>query len=647
MKITVENNRFEAIAAYDDRHVLKGAGFWWDNKVRRWHTNKIDIAMKLVEYFDDSAKARCASFLEAVDKSQATTSSQDFPSPTGLNYLGYQRAGIEFALERGGTLIADEMGLGKTIQALGMVNADDRIKSVLCVVPASLRINWEREARKWLIRDFNFCVVNSPKPPPADANFVIVNYDRLKGKVLESLMACPWDMLIVDECHYLKNSKAARTKKVLGIPKQWGRKKTGEWYTKKERVPGLIDRAFMKKVFLTGTPILNRPNELWTLIQALDPDTWRSKSKFEKRYCQAHLNRWGAWDNSGAANLDELQQKLRSTIMIRRKKADVLKELPPKTRQIIVIPADTVEYKNYIKSERAFIEQYSLDTQSNDLLEELNAQVADFSELSEIRKEIALAKLSYVIEHIDEMLYSGVRKVVVFTHHHEVTDKLTEHYAEKCVKLDGRNSLEQKQEAIDAFQQSDVPIFIGGIKAAGVGITLTAASHCVFAEGSWVPGDLTQAEDRLHRIGAVGNVLVQHIVLDDSLDAHITKTIIAKQEVIDQAVEANNLPDSGSKASDPLAKAGSKASNPVVKKTKPNGKKKIVAEILQMLSGMCDGAREQDGFGFNKFDTDFGKKLALRSFDRELTDKEFAVAFKMVRKYKRQIPEEKYKAVYG
>jgi SWI/SNF-related matrix-associated actin-dependent regulator 1 of chromatin subfamily A len=457
-------------------------------------------------------------------------------------------------------------------------------------------------------------------------------------------MGREWDLLIVDECHYCKNPKAGRTKKVLGVPQQWGRK-DGSWYVKKARVPGLIDQS-KKKVFLTGTPILNRPAEIFALLQALDPQTWRSKSKFEKRYCAAAMTRWG-WDASGASNLDELQQKLRSTIMIRRKKADVLKELPAKRRQVVILPSDSREMKTILKEQKELLEGLELD---GELLDNLNSQVGHFSELSALRKMIAMAKLPSVIDYLDNMIEEGIKKIVVFAHHHDVVDALMDHYGANAVRLDGRMNIDQKQQSIDAFQNTDVQIFVASIKAAGVGITLTAASHCVFAEISWTPADLSQAEDRLHRIGQLNSVSVQHLIVDGSLDAYMIETIIQKQEIIDQAVEANNLPDPdvGSKASDPLANAGSKASDPKVKKATVSVKKKeALAEALQLLAGMCDGAREEDGMGFNKVDTNFGKALAIRSLQRDLTDKEFFAGAKMARKYKKQVSSDLYETIYG
>ncbi|MDD5719965.1 MAG: SNF2-related protein, partial [Candidatus Krumholzibacteria bacterium] len=246
------------------------------------------------------------------------------PVPAGLEYLPYQAEGIEFALGRRNTLIADEMGLGKTIQALGVINALD-IRRVLIVCPASLRINWAREARKWLCRRREICIVNEKNTVLAGAEIVICNYDRV-WDYWDRLAAVHWDLLIGDEAHYLKNPKSQRAKASLG-----GMIKTALGNKRKRGIAASAARLRL----LTGTPILNKPIELYPLLKALDRERWgQAWLWYATRYCAATRQRVGrdkeVWDTSGASNLDELQRILRGTVMIRRRKMDVLKDLPPK-----------------------------------------------------------------------------------------------------------------------------------------------------------------------------------------------------------------------------------------------------------------------------------------------------------------------------
>jgi SWI/SNF-related matrix-associated actin-dependent regulator 1 of chromatin subfamily A len=240
------------------------------------------------------------------------------------------------------------------------------------------------------------------------------------------------------------------------------------------------------------------------------------------RYCDAYPGQWG-WDYSGASNLDELNERLRSTVMIRRLKADVMKELPPKRRQIIelsgALPKPEVDYLAAVKALK-------------------NPGQIAFEEIARVRHEDALAKLPQVIEFIKDALEES-EKIVVFAWHRDVIEGLTQALIDfSPVIVTGDTSLKNRQWAIENFQnEPHTRIFIGNIQAAGVGITLTAASHVIFAELDWTPGVVSQAEDRCHRIGQKDFVLVQHLVLSGSIDAKMAKILVAKQEVLDKALD--------------------------------------------------------------------------------------------------------------
>jgi SWI/SNF-related matrix-associated actin-dependent regulator 1 of chromatin subfamily A len=233
MRIKMHNGIFVAESSFAEKDAVKGAGFRWHGgncypgckacaasvPLKVWWTDMSAKAARLAQYATEDAKAILAPHLQQVESSKATDAVIDIPAPNGLAYLGYQKAGIAYAKARKRTLIGDEMGLGKTIQALGYVNASPEVKSVLIVCPASLRLNWLKEAKKWLVsaNTFKFHVVESSDPIPADATFVIVNYNRLTGPVFDSLMARKWDLLVADEAHYCKNPKAKRTQALLGV----------------------------------------------------------------------------------------------------------------------------------------------------------------------------------------------------------------------------------------------------------------------------------------------------------------------------------------------------------------------------------------------------------------------------------------------
>jgi len=524
---------------YDDRAVPKAAGFRWDPDKKVWWTMFDTCAARLKEYADDSAKAKLGRASENIEASFATDAKIEIPVPDELEYYPFQKAGIKFMSERDGTLLADEMGTGKTIQVIGLINLDKSLRQTLIICPATMKLVWKRELERWLTHDYTIGVVNGGKFPSTD--IAIINYDILH-KHTDAIRSRSWDLRVCDEAHYIKNPKTRRSQQILG-----------KWSTKTKSWDILPIRA-RKRIFLTGTPIVNRPIELWPIIRALDPGTWNNWKYFTQRYCNAKQTRWG-YDVSGASNMSELGGKLRATIMMRRLKRDVLKELPTKTRQVIEVPADSVVTKiidkeNYeydlrsdkiVELEKAAeqAEKTRNEERYRELINQLKeARGAVFAEMSAMRHEIGKVKIPIVIKHLEDLL-ENEQKVVVFAHHKIVIDAIHEHF-KNSVTLTGSTSQTKRQENIEKFQNDpSCLLFIGNIKAAGIGITLTASSHCVFAELSWVPGEINQCEDRLLRIGQKNNVTVQHLVYEGSLDAKMAKTIVEKQNNIDKALAKN------------------------------------------------------------------------------------------------------------
>jgi len=653
-----EAGLFVWVGDFNTRAIPKEAGFRWDGNLKRWYTHDARTAARLRTFADELAHVALERAgqhaAESRAASQATDADVDVPLPAGRKLLPYQRAGIAYAMRRPATLIGDEMGLGKTIQALGVMNADPTIRRTLVVCPASLKLNWQREAARWLVRPTRSYVADGKNWPRGEAGLfdqgrdllVIINYDVIGRHA--GVYAEEWDLLVVDECHYLKNPKAQRTRAVLGA---------------KDQQPIRARR----RVFLTGTPIVNRPVELWPIVRALDPNglgsSWR---RFTDRYCAPKHSRFGT-DYGGAANLDELQARLRESIMVRRLKRDVLTDLPPKRRQVIELPPNGSA--GLIEAERKkWDARQALLTELRDAVE--RAKVSDdeaeyrramaalregvrlaFDEMARARHDTAVAKIPHVVEHVREALEGGSEKIVVFAHHHDVIDGVAAGLADQgVVKLTGRDSIEAKQRAVDAFQtQPSTRVFVGSIQAAGVGITLTAASHVVFAELDWVPGNLSQAEDRCHRIGQRDSVLVQHIVLAESIDARLAVTVVQKQDVIDAALNDGGadlaLLDEPAIPREAGAGAGEARASESVSREKIAREAKAITpdvsaavlEALQVLSGRCDGARELDGAGFNKLDARIGHELAALAY---LTPKQAALGRRIVWKYQRQLGAE-------
>lgn len=654
-------NRFEAQFGWDEfatvKPIVKDAGFAFDGK-KTWHTAgyEIDfrtkkknpnypkplteqqqIAGKLKTYCDASALAQLEGVKvvtveealeqkkEAIELSRATDANIEIPCNPGMAYLPFQKAGIAYAMQRVATLIADEMGLGKTIQAVGVANTDPTVKSVLVVCPATPKINWSKEWKKWDVKGLTVGIASGDDLPTTQV--VIVNFDILK-RHYETLSARTWDLLVVDECHKVKNPKAQRTRFLLGGK---ATKKKNPDTKKLEVVPATAAIPAKRRVFLTGTPICNRPLELWPLVEALDP-TGLGKSfwKYAQRYCGATQGTFG-WDFSGASNLDELQIKLRSVFMVRRLKSEVLKELPAKRRQVVLVEPDA-KGKKLIEKEKIAYENYLAKPGDS----------VSIGELSRLRKEVALYKVPFVLEHCDDLLEDGgVKKLIIFAHHKEVVDKIMAHYGAAAVKIDGRTTGD-RNEIVDRFQNDPtVKVFVGSILAAGVAITLTAASTVVFAELDWVPGNMTQAEDRAHRIGQLMQVLIQHIIFEGSNDDNMIGKLIEKQAVCDKALDAPvevkapvmpavgyTAPDVKKPVAQPLSHKG------VTVAVLTPSQIASVHEGLRRLRAMCDGAFEEDGSGFAKPDVQFGHTLAGAE---KLSQKQAQYGWLMVRKYQGQL----------
>lgn len=580
---------------------------------------------------------------EAKALSRATDADINVPAPEGCAYLGYQRAGIAFAHERPAVLIGDEMGLGKTVQAIGVLNADPTLRRILVICPASLKLNWRRELEKWLVRKRATLIADSKTFVPLADGIVIVNYDVLHKHESE-LRDTEWDCVIADEAHYLKNPKARRSKMVFGARA-----------TKQEKAQGMADVPGItarKRILLTGTPIANKPVELFPLIEYLDPITWSNFFRYAIRYCAARQERHG-WDFSGASHLDELQDKLRSTIMVRRLKKDVLTELPPKRRQVVEFPADTPALRAVARAELAAYEgtdeleaDVELAAASDDphayeaAVQRLRkGQQALFEGLSELRRQTAEAKIPLCVEHIAEAVEES-GKVVVFAHHKSVVRALAEKFGSAAVTLVGDTPMQERQNAVDRFQRDPAcKVFIGSIMAAGVGITLTAASHVIFCELDWVPGNVSQAEDRCHRIGQHESVLVQHLVLEGSLDATMARRIIAKQDVIDRALDTVTAPAAGDPTPRPRHPEMTDLAAQADRLT--SDQREAAAEAIRLLRDYCNGAATMDGAGFSKIDVRIGHSLAAQSQSYiGLTPKQAALARKVALKYRRQLPAE-------
>ena len=283
---------------------------------------------------------------------------------------------------------------------------------------------------------------------------------------------------------------------------------------------------------MTGTPIVNRPIEMQPVLASIDRIRWGDRMRFARRYCAARHDGYG-WDFSGASNLDELERELKATCMLRRLKQG----LPPKRWQVVPLPAEGAAAAEALQAERSILGFG--DRAERDLsIEALDRTArAKFSEMAAIRRAIGIAKAPHVIELAKRALAGG-EKVVIAAHHHQVIDALTAAFAGIAVRVDGRDSPAAKDAAVRRFQaDASAQACVLGIRAGGLGHTLTAARFVICAELDWTPGAMEQVEDRCHRHGQARDVLVQYAVTDGSIDALVAEKIVAKQRVSDRALD--------------------------------------------------------------------------------------------------------------
>jgi SWI/SNF-related matrix-associated actin-dependent regulator 1 of chromatin subfamily A len=427
----------------------------------------------------------------------------------------FQIDGIDFLAEHKSALLADEQGLGKTIQAIVAI---DKVgsRTALIVCKAGLKLNWQIELERWLEkRGRRIFVVNGTKSRiPDKADIVIVNYDLLaiSDGVYKQVVSRKWCVGVFDEAHFLKGRTSKRTKAIL-------------------LRNGIASRCEFKW-FMTGTPVLNRPEELYPILKAAAPGVIAPHTTFDA-FARYFCNAW--WDGfqlvtSGSSHEAELNKRLSSGFMLRRLKKDVLKELPDKSYQLIAMPPANAEIKKLVAKEFNWVKEDA---------EKING-VSSGNDISILRHELARSKVKAAVAHIEDLLQEN-EKIVVFCYHRDVIRELFDLLPFPSLCITGDTPLATRQEFVSKFQNdSNYRVFIGQIQAAGDGITLTAASTVVFVESSWVPGEIDQATDRLHRIGQKSAVLVQFLVIEDSLEQHMLRTVIDKKQTIKEIVDGDN-----------------------------------------------------------------------------------------------------------
>ncbi|XP_012866663.1 PREDICTED: SWI/SNF-related matrix-associated actin-dependent regulator of chromatin subfamily A-like protein 1 isoform X2 [Dipodomys ordii] len=421
------------------------------------------------------------------------------------NLMPFQRAGVNFAIaKRGRLLLADDMGLGKTIQAICIAAFYRKEWPLLVVVPSSVRFTWEQAFLQWL-----------PSLNPEDINVVVTRKGRLTAGLvniisfdllskLEKQLKTSFKVVIIDESHFLKNSKTARCRAAVPILK-----------------------VAKRVILLSGTPAMSRPSELYTQIVAVKPTFFPQFHAFGLRYCDAKRLSWG-WDYSGSSNLGELKLLLEEAIMLRRLKSDVLSQLPAKQRKMVVVAPGRISARARAALDAAAKEMTTDKTKQ----QQKEALIVFFNRTAE-------AKVPCVIEYILDLLESGREKFLVFAHHKVVLDAVTNELERKHVqhiRIDGSTPSANREELCQRFQLSEGhSVAVLSITAANMGLTFSSADLVVFAELFWNPGVLIQAEDRVHRIGQTSSVGIHYLVAKGTADDYLWPLIQEKIKVLGEA----------------------------------------------------------------------------------------------------------------
>ena len=424
--------------------------------------------------------------------------------------LSHQKEAIEKLAGSKRFILADDMGLGKTTSTI-IAALETNVKKILIICPASLKINWQREIENYTDRSV---YIAEGKNFSTEHDFVIVNYDILKNfydlkdNKKSQITLGNFELIVIDEAHYIQNGQAQRTKLVNSFSK---------------------DAKFLW--LLTGTPMTSRPMNYFNLLNLIESPVAQNWMAYAIRYCQGYQFMAGKrkiWNTSGASNLEELRDRT-SKQVLRRLKTEVL-DLPDK----IITPVYLkLKSKEYVEVVGEYYDWY------NNKKEESKSLTIQFSKLMKVRQIIADEKIKSTIE-LAQNIIDQDKKVIIFTNFTDTLQQIHQHFGKQSVYLDGSCSKPHRQHAVDQFQENDkIKVFVGNLKAAGVGITLTAGEACIMNDLSFVPSDHQQAEDRAYRYGQKNSVSVYYPIFENTIEGVIYDILSNKKNIIDTVMGDN------------------------------------------------------------------------------------------------------------
>lgn len=520
------------------RSVKQIPGITWHVKTKAWRApmTSINHVVKWADTFKQTVQEEVRKKASEVEDSLAELKEASRMVDADVEVAGlkatllpYQKAGVAYALRARKTFIADEMGLGKTLQAIATLEASDAEAPsypAVIVCPATLVLNWKAEYTRWLPHR-KVEVVTDRKTFPTDYDIVVVGYSNLT--VWEKQLS-NHNAYVFDESHYCKNGTAQRTKSAVKIAKS-------------VRKGGVV-------LCLTGTPVTNRPAEYASQLKIIGQiDKFGGEWGFYRRYCNAFKDKWGQWHLEGHSNLDELNDRLRSTCYIRRTKEQVLTELPPVLHNPVVVDGAAAAMKEYQKAEADIVKylierakeialELGLSPKSAAVIAKIKAESNQhLVRLSVLRRLAAKAKMGAVVEWVESRVAEG-RKVVIAAHHRDVVDELARKFGD--LRIQGGmdvNDIEEQKDRFMTLPVEQAPVMVLSIQAAKTGHNLQVAQEVLFVELPWTPADVDQTYSRCHRLGQKSSVTVTYLLCSGTIDEDIYSLIEKKRNVVNQAVD--------------------------------------------------------------------------------------------------------------
>ena len=476
------------------------------------------------------ARAALAPIQAQIDASWAPSSGRHYRVPADMSLWPFQAANLDYCLSRRNTLIADQPGLGKTPTAIAFCN-EVRAKRVLVLCPANIRLQWVKRIREWTTMQWPYgihCILTSRSGVHPTAAWTVTSYEMARQPAIAKALAKGhYDVLILDEAHYLKTTDSLRTRSIFGGGKDRA------W----EPLASRCERILA----LTGTPLPNRPREAYTIAKALcwDAIDWQSEDSFKERYnpsaVREVVDRYGRvkkFIDERTGRHAELQNRLRANFMVRHLKADVLTQLPEVMHDVVQLE-ETGPVKQALKAESM------LDIDPETLTA---ADMTIMGHISQVRHMMGVALAPQAADYVAGLLDGGEEKILVFAHHLAVLDILEEKLGRHGVaRIDGGSSMNQRTKAVKDFREDPaIKVMVGNLQSMGTGTDglQDVCSHSVFAECSWVHGENQQGIDRLHRMGQQSGVLAEFLVAPGSISEKVLANSLRKGQSVHKALDA-------------------------------------------------------------------------------------------------------------